>query len=55
MLGKLDGKGADAAGPGLDEHLLACFHLADLDQSLPGGQSDERDRRGLLHGKAGRL
>ncbi|MNT23750.1 hypothetical protein D3C72_1591830 [compost metagenome] len=55
MFCKLDGKRADTAGTGLNEDLLAWLDLAHFDQRLPGGQSDQRDRGGFLHGEACRF
>ena len=42
MLGQLDGKGADAAGAGLDEDLLPLLQAGLLDQRLPCRQAHQR-------------
>jgi hypothetical protein len=49
VLGQLDGVCADAAGAGVDQQLVTGLHVRALDERLPGGQRDERDRRGLGH------
>src|SRR5437763_13829987 len=54
-LGQLDGVRADAAGAGVDEHLLAGLQVRSLDERLPCGQGDEGHRRRLGHGEACRL
>ena len=39
----------------MDEHLLTWLQVGLLDQRLPGGEGDQRQRGGLGHGQSGRL
>ena len=55
VLGELDGDGADAARPGLDEDPLTGLDRGDLDERLPRREPDERERRRLDHRRGGWL
>ncbi len=44
MLGELHGDGADAAGPGVNEHALAACELADGHQTRVSAQARNRQR-----------
>jgi hypothetical protein len=46
---------SDAAGGSVDQHSLAFLQAAVVEQSLPGGQPGERDRRALDIGERARL
>ncbi|MNC37478.1 hypothetical protein D3C75_860450 [compost metagenome] len=43
VFGELDSKRADTAGSGMNQHLLAFFHLGGLNQRLPGRQEGQGD------------
>ncbi len=49
MLGELDGDRSDSPGAGVDEDLLPGSHVAALNERLPRGQCDQRQRARLLH------
>ena len=55
VLGKLDDGGSQPPGAGVDENFLPGLDVCPLDQDLPGGQRDQRDRCGLLQRQGGRL
>ncbi len=55
MLGQLDGDRADAAGAGMDQHLLPRLQLGAFDQHLPGGQGHEGQGGGFFHADVLRL
>src|SRR5947209_257658 len=54
-LGNLDGVRADAAGAGVDEHLLTELQVRPLDECLPRRQGDEGHGGRLGHKEACRL
>ena len=54
-VGQLHRDMADAAGAALDQHGLALPHPGAVDQPFPGGDRDQRQRRGLAHREIGRL
>lgn len=47
VLGELDRDRSHATGPAVDEDGLALFHLAHLDEGLPGRERDNGEPRGL--------
>jgi len=47
--GELDRDRSDAAGARVDQNPLPRLHVADLDEGLPRGERDERQRAGLGH------
>ncbi len=49
MLRELNCKRADTARACVDQRLLPVRHVRALDERLPRGQPDQRDRRGFLH------
>ncbi len=51
VLGELDGRRSEAAGTGMDEHLLARLHVGAVDEGLPGGQGHQRHRGRLAEGE----
>ena len=55
VLGELDDRRAEAAGPGVDEDLLPGLHVCAVDEHLPGGQGDERHSAGFLERQGVRL
>ena len=46
---------ADAAGAAMDQHFLRGMHGRAIDQPFPCGDEDQRNGRGLTHGKVGWL
>src|SRR5581483_11364005 len=49
VLRQLDGNGPDAAGAGVNKHLLSLPQPGALDQRLPGGKGDQGNGCRLLH------
>jgi hypothetical protein len=54
-LGDLHGEGANTSRRAVDQHGLAGLHLADVAQTLKGGDGGERHCGGLLEGEVGGL
>ncbi len=46
---------ANAARAAVHQHLLSGLHVRAVDEALPGGDHDQRQRRGLAHRQVGRL
>ena len=55
MPGDGDGHATDTSGTGLDQHTLPGLQIAELGQCLPGGETDQRQRSGLLKTEPGGL
>ena len=55
VLGELDDGRAEAAGSGVDEHLLTGLQVCAVDEDLPGGQGDQRYGGGFLECERVRL
>jgi hypothetical protein len=49
--GDLHGDVTDAAGPAMDQYSLAGMYGSAIDQSFPCGDEDQRNGRGVAHGK----
>ncbi len=52
VAGELDRGHADAAGAGVDQHLLAGLQAGEVDEAVVGGEEDDRHRRRLREGPA---